>query len=293
MAVVTEKFANNADDTLNGAILAAAVALTLHSGTKFPTTGNFRLLIGTELILVGSIAGAVCSNLTRGIENTVAANHADNAPVTHILTAGALAILPRSMAAAGDIEFLDSTGKPASLAAPADGTYNVVWTGGVPSYVLATSLSDLTGVVKMYAGAAAPSGYLICDGSAVSRTAFATLFAAIGTTFGPGNGATTFNIPDMRGRAPIGVGTGAGLTARTLAGTVGEETHLLVTGEMPSHSHIQQFSNHLVAGTTQPDLNSDAADGSLASGDSTATTGGGGAHNNMQPSIGMNFIIKT
>lgn len=64
------------------------------------------------------------------------------------------------------------------------------------------------GVPAMYGGASAPSGWLFCDGAAVSRTTYAALFAAIGTTFGAGDGLTTFNLPDFRGRSPLGVGQG-------------------------------------------------------------------------------------
>jgi microcystin-dependent protein len=69
-----------------------------------------------------------------------------------------------------------------------------------------------SGTVVMFAGSAAPTDWLLCDGAAVSRTTYAALFSAIGTTWGAGNGSTTFNLPDMRGAAPAGVGTSAGYT---------------------------------------------------------------------------------
>jgi microcystin-dependent protein len=89
----------------------------------------------------------------------------------------------------------------------------------------------------MFAGSSAPTGWLVCDGSAISRATYSALFAVIGTTYGAGNGSTTFNIPDLRGRAAIGTGQGSGLTSRTLAQAGGEETHILTTTEMPSHNH--------------------------------------------------------
>jgi microcystin-dependent protein len=71
-----------------------------------------------------------------------------------------------------------------------------------------------TGAVIPFAGAAAPTGYLLCNGAAVSRTTYAALFAVLSTTFGVGDGSTTFNVPDMRETSPVGVGTrGAGVTA--------------------------------------------------------------------------------
>ena len=91
---------------------------------------------------------------------------------------------------------------------------------------------------------AAPSGYLLCNGIAVSRTTYAALFAVIGTTYGAGDGSTTFNLPDSRARSPIGSGQGSGLTNRVLAATVGAETHSLVSGELASHSHTVTDPGH-------------------------------------------------
>ncbi|MCR6633146.1 MAG: tail fiber protein [Magnetospirillum sp.] len=100
-----------------------------------------------------------------------------------------------------------------------------------------TDLAGITGEIRLFGGASAPSGWLFCDGSAVNRTAYAALFAVIGTAFGSGDGTATFNLPDLRGRAPIGAGQGAGLTSRTLGGTVGEEKHTLTIAEIPAHNH--------------------------------------------------------
>lgn len=150
-----------------------------------------------------------------------------------------------------------------------------------------------TGTMEMFAGAAAPAGWLLCDGAAISRTTYADLYALIGTTFGVGDGSTTFNVPDLRGRAPIGVGTGAGLSARAMGDQAGEETHLLVAAEMPAHTHVYQTGlnvslssvgqNGLFGGGT-PDDTSYKYDSEGAGSDT--------AHNNMQPSLAVNFIIK-
>jgi microcystin-dependent protein len=95
----------------------------------------------------------------------------------------------------------------------------------------------LPAIIVMYGGTIAPAGWLMCDGSAVSRTTYAALFAAIGGIYGAGDGSTTFNVPDMRGRVPVGVGQGAGLTNRTLNSTGGEETHVLSVAELAAHAH--------------------------------------------------------
>lgn len=160
-----------------------------------------------------------------------------------------------------------------------------------------------TGGVTMYAGSSAPSGWLLCNGAAVSRTTYATLFTAISTTFGTGDGSTTFNVPDMRGRIPIGVGTGTGggasgtglptggsaLTAVALAGWKGEETHTLVTTEIPAHTHtIPKSTNSVSAGS---DGSVGASSGATTQ--NSGSTGSDAAHNNIQPTMGINYIIKT
>jgi microcystin-dependent protein len=102
------------------------------------------------------------------------------------------------------------------------------------------------GEVKMYAGGTIPTGYLLCNGSAVSRTTYANLFAAIGTTWGAGDGSTTFNVPDARSRSPLCVGQGSGLSSRTLGTTGGEENHALAAAENGVHSHGGSTGNQNV-----------------------------------------------
>ena len=94
------------------------------------------------------------------------------------------------------------------------------------------------GTILDFAGANVPSGYLECDGSAVSRTAYPKLFAAIGTAWGAGDGSTTFNLPDLGGRTCIGKGS------RTVGSTGGSETHTLTTSEIPSHTHVVPKHGH-------------------------------------------------
>ena len=145
-----------------------------------------------------------------------------------------------------------------------------------------------TGTVVSFAGASAPGGWLPCDGTAVSRTTYATLFGVVGTTYGAGDGSTTFNLPDLRGRAVIGVGQGSGLSNRTLAQQVGAETHTLTVGEMPSHNHsFQSYQDGASFGSGAAALG--AAENATRN---TNSTGTGGAHNNMQPSMALNYIIK-
>jgi microcystin-dependent protein len=173
------------------------------------------------------------------------------------------------------------------------------------------------GVVEAYAGVNVPYGWLLCDGSAVSRTTYPDLYSAIGTTYGAGNGSTTFNVPDMRGRQPIGAGTGAGqgasgtgvpsgtaLTARTRGGFGGDE-------RMQTHTHVQDAHNHAITidGSLQWGqqpwdngagwaVNADTYTGgvlrAVRASPTTATNQntGSGSSENMPPFVVLNYIIK-
>jgi microcystin-dependent protein len=156
--------------------------------------------------------------------------------------------------------------------------------------LLPTSVGAVpAGSVADYAGASPPAGWLACDGSPVSRSTYVDLFAAIGTTWGAGNGTTTFNLPDLRGRTAVGAGTGSGLSPRTLAATGGEEEHTLDISEMPAHQHSVDLDSS--GGSTSPAQSSFGV--SPVSSVGTSTEGGGAAHNNMQPFAVLNKVIKT
>lgn len=240
---------------------------------------------------------------------------------------------------------------------------------------LASLLSP--GLIFPYAGSSAPTGWIMCDGSAISRTTYASLFAVVSTTYGVGDGTTTFNLPNLKGRVIVGAGTAATkvvtfasrasnvitvtglsdkannefqtgqavlytaasgamtglthnttyyiirtgnltfslasslgnaiagtvislssdgtgtqtftvtLTARTLADTGGEENHGLTVGELAAHVHAVPTDNG-----TGSDF---GASGSnvTAYEKTSGSTGGSGFHNNMQPFLALNYIIKT
>ena len=132
-----------------------------------------------------------------------------------------------------------------------------------------------------------PTGYLFCDGSAVSRTTYADLFAVIGTTYGTGDGSTTFNLPSKEGLVTVGVKS-SDASFDTIGETGGEKTHTLSVDEMPSHDHSTNGSylNNGSGGTTATWLSWGAGSAKVQS------TGGGQSHNNLQPYIVMNYIIS-
>lgn len=186
----------------------------------------------------------------------------------------------------------------------------------------------VTGEVKTYAGSAAPAGFLLCVGQLADKTIYAALFAVIGHAFNGGvdPGGNQFRIPDMKGRMPIGVGTGdaAGATAKVLGAKYGEETHLLTTAEAAqkavtsngsdrslAHVHARNYGNAFITEASggyaangalalgaSIGIRWDAANVNTASGstpDHLHSIGGSSAvspHNNLSPTVGMNFIIK-
>lgn len=168
----------------------------------------------------------------------------------------------------------------------------------VPLINVSASAAALpAGTIQMFAGSAAPTGWLFCNGASLLRADYPDLFAVIGTTYGAADG-THFTLPDLRGRTPIGVGTGAGLTARALAATGGAETHTLTSGEMPSHTH-GLTAGGTKSGALMPPSATGFGAGPGGPPDEVAavinvsdSTGGGTAHANMQPWLAVNFMIK-
>jgi len=160
-----------------------------------------------------------------------------------------------------------------------------------------------TGAVLPYGGTAAPTGFLLCDGSAVSRATYADLFAILSTTFGAGDGVTTFNLPDMRGKFPLGkAAAGTGSALGSTGGTI-DHVH---TG--PSHTHdvtVERdgwgFNQNTPAATGRLRTGDAAGAGAeataaQATGDKTVTSAAGGTGNTgtaNPPFLALNYIVKT
>jgi microcystin-dependent protein len=163
------------------------------------------------------------------------------------------------------------------------------------------------GLVSPYAGAtgSVPSGWLLCNGQAVSRTAYSALYAIVGTAYGSGDGSTTFNVPNLKGRVPVGLDD-TQTEFDTRGETGGSKTHTLTTAQLPSHSHtIPAHKHDINRATTQAASGTGGGyevDGAGATAytetenapaDTTGNTGGGDPHNILQPYLVLNYIIKT
>lgn len=150
------------------------------------------------------------------------------------------------------------------------------------------------GATIPFAGSSAPTGWLICNGAAISRTTYSVLFAIIGTTYGAGDGSTTFNIPDLRSRVPVGYNSGE-TEFNTLNKTGGAKTHKLSVSEIPAHEHTVAYANNYSDIALDPGTGAYKigwTSGGLPGNIIAKSTGGDGNHNNLQPYITLNYIIK-
>jgi len=147
----------------------------------------------------------------------------------------------------------------------------------------------------------APTGWLMCDGQILSISQYTALFSLLGTTYG-GDGTTTFALPDLRGRVPIGMGQGPGLSSYVEGETGGEETVTLTLSQIPAHTHVPQGST-TVPNTGSPAganwamprvlLYSSGSPNVAMSSAALGSTGGNQPHDNMKPYLVMTYIIAT
>jgi microcystin-dependent protein len=255
---------------------------------------NFQLLAADVFSQMGDIASAGTINLDSTTGNVVdvtgtttitAITLAEGKEVTVRFTGALTLTNSASLVLPGSANVTTAAGDFAVFRGYAAGVVRCT------SYLPFSGIGySYTGEVRQFAHATVPSGWLECDGSAVSRATYSSLFALLGTTFGAGDGSTTFNIPLTARRTIVGRGgSGTATLANTVGSTGGSETHVLTTPEMPAHTHTTGM-NVGSSGGGQPTRDSNVNSTSAIA---TSSTGGGGAHNNMQPSLVLMFCIKT
>ena len=161
---------------------------------------------------------------------------------------------------------------------------------------------SFVGEIRMFGGSFAPQGWAFCDGRLLSVSENDTLFSLIGTTYG-GDGQTTFALPDLRGRAPIHMGQGAGLSSHAIGSNGGVEKVTVTVNQLPSHDHSFSASS-ATAGATSPSGNVVASPASIdlfrpgstldqtMASNAVAPTGNTQSHDNVQPFQCVSFIIS-
>lgn len=168
------------------------------------------------------------------------------------------------------------------------------------------------GVISQYAGSSAPTGWLLCDGTPVSRITYASLFSVLSTQYGSGDGSTTFNLPNLKGKVPVGRDS-ADTSFDVLGETGGAKTHTLTATESgvashshgitdPSHKHQQSLSfgngganggpYYYSPGTVLQNIIETASQTTGITINNATATSASSAHNNLQPYIVVNYIIK-
>ena len=196
----------------------------------------------------------------------------------------------------GDIKILTSSG----------GTYTITGADTTTNKTIDVNSLTPSGVISAFAGSSAPSGWQMCNGQELSQTTYSALFAVVGTTYNTGGETSgNFRVPDLRGRVVAGLdsmgsttsqdrltGLSGGVDGDTLGATGGDEKHILTEAQMPSHNHVVTLrggGDGNLSGIGQ--VNS-ASDWSTTLTTNTSTTGSDSSHNNVQPTIILNYIIK-
>ena len=170
-----------------------------------------------------------------------------------------------------------------------------------PAEAATTGTGPYLGEIMLFACNFPPRGWAFCNGQLLPIHLNTGLFSLLGTTYG-GNGVTTFALPDLRDRVPIHFGQGPGLSLRSLGEKSGAASHTLSLAELATHAHAIQASSGTGGTLVDPAGNYPArnpaaypqfgtvADVPMAS-TAIGSTGGGQAHNNLQPYLGLNFCI--
>ena len=163
------------------------------------------------------------------------------------------------------------------------------------------------GFIAMFGFNFPPRNWALCAGQLLPIAQNTALFSLLGTTYG-GNGQTTFGLPDLRGRVPIGMGNGPGLSPRSLGETGGSENVTLISTQMPAHNHTMTASgdgptqatasgaslaSQARTGGTMPIIYANGATTPVSMASATTQAGGNQPHSNMQPYLAINYCIAT
>lgn len=275
----------SADMNTNLTDIGTALTQSLATTGVTNMTGPVKLAAGS----LGSPSLTLASDTTTGWYNSAAAAWTFVAAGTSIITLGPSAVTATNMTVT-----------------------NLTVTG---TFTVASA--RVVGEIVDYGGAAAPALWLLAFGQAISRSTYSSLFSAIGTAFGVGDGSTTFNVPDLRGRVTIGkdnmggsaanriTAAGSGITGTTLGSSGGLETHTLVTAELASHTHTVNDPGHthnydkpsnrvsnFTSSTSYCDFTfNNIATSSATTGITNQNTGSGTAFSVTQPGIIVNKMI--
>jgi len=209
------------------------------------------------------------------------------------LDAGATGKVVIGAASTGNIDLkrntvITGTVSSTGLASPAS-----IACGGAVTLVDATIDILPAGMVMAFASHATVVGWLLCDGAAVSRTTYAKLFAVVGTGYGAGDGSTTFNLPNMTRRVIMGSGGSATSTISNVLGSIGgAETHTLTAIQIPAHTHSYSTFNLTLINVEADTPTATFVDKKGVTSGTTGSVGSGGAHNNVQPSMVMFYMIR-
>jgi microcystin-dependent protein len=166
-------------------------------------------------------------------------------------------------------------------------------------FIMANTTAIPTGTVCLFAGATAPDGWAICNGAAISRVTYAELFAVIASIYGAGDGSTSFNIPDLRGRVGIGSGTGTATdaTAHSIGTAGGTEGVTLTAAQsgVPAHTHPDIQATNVGGGasnTLNVSGNGPITGNATGQINANVATGASAAHSNLSPFLTLNYMIK-
>lgn len=317
MAIVTvldaaRMLAIEAASVISGVINPSGhLILSKHDGSEIDAGAVLGSVPAASDTVPGIVELATSSEAAAGTDATRATTPASLAPIFSAINTAL-----GSTAGAGHTHpFTDITGQIAA---------SQIANGTITLAMLVTAVQQAlnpVGVMDMWPTGSPPTGWLICNGQAVSRTTYAALFGVIGIVYGPGDGSTTFNLPNFKGRVPVGFDS-AQTEFNALGKLFGEKTHLLTLAESPSHVHAAGSlatgssgshghtigAQNVASGSNPWGLPADGgvagtagnhANGTYPSGDhthpitgDTGSAGGGAAHNNIQPSIAVNIIIK-